>query len=58
MTYLGRLPSASDHFVWDDLRVEVVDMDRRRIDKVLVNRLDTVGRGDGATGRRGDEAME
>jgi len=50
MTYLGRLPSASDHFVWDGLRVEVVDMDRRRIDKVLVNRLETEGGDDGATG--------
>jgi putative hemolysin len=41
MTYLGRLPSASDHFVWKGLRVEVVDMDRRRVDKVLVNRVET-----------------
>jgi magnesium and cobalt exporter, CNNM family len=41
MTYLGRLPSVSDHFVWNDLRVEVVDMDRRRVDKVLVNRIET-----------------
>jgi putative hemolysin len=37
MSQLGRLPSASDYFVWNNLRVEVVDMDRRRIDKVLVN---------------------
>ncbi len=40
MTYLGRLPSAADHFVWDGLRIEVVDMDRRRIDKVMVNRIE------------------
>ncbi|MBO0725989.1 MAG: HlyC/CorC family transporter [Blastocatellia bacterium] len=40
MTQLGRLPSASDHFVWNNLRVEVVDMDRRRIDKVLVNYIE------------------
>jgi len=39
MTQLGRLPSASDHFVWNNLRVEVVDMDRRRIDKVLVSQI-------------------
>jgi putative hemolysin len=37
MTQLGRLPSVSDQFVWGGLRIEVVDMDRRRIDKVLVN---------------------
>jgi putative hemolysin len=40
MTRLGRLPAPSDHFVWKGLRVEVVDMDRRRIDKVLVNRVE------------------
>ncbi len=39
ITYLGRLPSASDYFVWDDLKIEVVDMDRRRVDKVLVSRV-------------------
>jgi putative hemolysin len=37
MTQLGRLPAASDYFVWNNLRIEVVDMDRRRIDKVLVS---------------------
>ncbi|HEV2667682.1 MAG TPA: hemolysin family protein, partial [Blastocatellia bacterium] len=40
MTRLGRLPAPSDHFVWKGLRVEVVDMDRRRIDKVLVSRVE------------------
>lgn len=39
ITYLGRLPSASDHFVWEGLKIEVVDMDRRRVDKVLVSRV-------------------
>jgi putative hemolysin len=51
MTYLGRVPSASDHFVWNGLRVEVVDMDRRRVDKVLVSRLETEGRRDRGTER-------
>ncbi len=41
MAYLGRLPTASDYFIWNDLRIEVVDMDRRRVDKVLVNRVDS-----------------
>ncbi|MBS1212544.1 MAG: hypothetical protein H6R26_1161 [Proteobacteria bacterium] len=35
---LGRIPSAADHFIWGDLRVEVVDMDKNRVDKVLVSR--------------------
>jgi putative hemolysin len=42
MTQLGRLPSVSDNFVWNNLRIEVVDMDRRRIDKVLVNHIEPV----------------
>jgi putative hemolysin len=42
MTQLGRLPSVSDNFIWNNLRIEVVDMDRRRIDKVLVNHIEPV----------------
>jgi putative hemolysin len=34
--HLGRIPSAADHFVWDDFRFEVMDMDGNRVDKVLV----------------------
>ena len=37
MMCLGRIPSAADHFEWEGLRLEVVDMDGRRIDKVLVS---------------------
>lgn len=33
---LGRLPRTGDHFVWEKTRFEVVDMDARRIDKVLI----------------------
>jgi putative hemolysin len=36
---MGRVPRAADHFEWHGLRFEVVDMDRNRIDKVLVGRL-------------------
>lgn len=36
MTRLGRVPRVGDHFSWEGLRFEVVDMDGRRIDKVLV----------------------
>jgi putative hemolysin len=38
MARLGRVPKASDHFEWGGMRFEVMDMDGRRIDKVLVNR--------------------
>jgi len=33
----ARVPTAGDHFSWDGLRFEVVDMDGHRIDKVLVS---------------------
>ncbi len=35
---LGRIPRPTDHFTWDGFRFEVVDMDGRRVDKVLVSR--------------------
>ena len=39
LAQLGRLPSTADTFDWKDLRFEVVDMDGRRIDKLLVQRI-------------------
>ena len=36
VTQFGRIPIAGDHFDWEGWRFEVVDMDRRRVDKVLV----------------------
>ncbi len=33
---LGRIPAAADYFVWEGLKIEVVDMDGNRIDKILV----------------------
>jgi putative hemolysin len=41
MSYLGRIPSASDHFEWSGFHFEVVDMDGFRVDKVLVLPLET-----------------
>lgn len=35
---LGRIPKASDSFEWENYRIEVLDMDGRRIDKVLIAR--------------------
>jgi len=34
--HLRRIPVAGDHFEWENARFEVVDMDSRRVDKVLV----------------------
>jgi putative hemolysin len=36
---LGRIPRPADKFEWEGLRFEVMDMDARRVDKVLVTTL-------------------
>ena len=38
MTHFGRIPLAGDYFDHDGWRFEVVDMDRHRVDKVLVGK--------------------
>ena len=40
MTYLSRIPEAGDRFDWDRFRFEVMDMDWRRVDKVLVTPIE------------------
>lgn len=36
MAQLGNIPKAGDHFDWDKLHFEVMDMDGNRVDKMLV----------------------
>jgi putative hemolysin len=36
MTQLGRIPEPADHFEWEGMRFEVMDMDGKRVDKILV----------------------
>jgi len=44
MFHLGRIPAPADRVEWGGLRLEVMDMDHMRVDKVLVQRLpDTPG---------------
>jgi putative hemolysin len=38
MLLLGRLPTTADHVDWEGWRFEVVDLDGKRVDKVLVTR--------------------
>jgi len=33
---LGRIPAVADYFEWNGCRFEVVDMDKNRVDKVLI----------------------
>jgi putative hemolysin len=39
MARLGHIPRTADAFEWSGWRFEVVDMDERRVDKVLVSRV-------------------
>ncbi|HBO78227.1 MAG TPA: hypothetical protein DD502_08725, partial [Cupriavidus sp.] len=36
---LGRLPQTTDAVQWEDWKFEIVDMDGKRIDKVLASRV-------------------
>jgi Mg2+/Co2+ transporter CorC len=36
---LGHIPEISEHFEWDGYRIEVVDMDRNRIDRLLISKI-------------------
>jgi putative hemolysin len=49
---LGRIPEAADHFEWEGWRFEVVDMDGRRVDKVMV------GKASGRDERNPDQARK
>lgn len=39
MAQLGRVPAEGDRFEWEGWRFELVDMDQRRVDKVLAVRI-------------------
>jgi putative hemolysin len=53
MTHLGRIPASGDVFVWGRHRFEVVDMDRARVDKVMVTFVSSPAVKPGqATGRK------
>jgi putative hemolysin len=39
MYVLGRIPAVTDHFEAAGYRFEVMDMDKNRVDKVLVARI-------------------
>ena len=39
IAYFGRIPHAAEHFQWGAWRIEVVDLDGPRIDKLLLQRI-------------------
>lgn len=42
LTRLGHIPQISEHFEWEGYRIEVIDMDRNRIDRLLVTKIEPV----------------
>jgi putative hemolysin len=46
IAWFGRIPNAGEHFDWSGWRVEVVDLDGPRVDKLLLQRIDAGGRDD------------
>jgi putative hemolysin len=36
---LKKMPTTGEHFEWREFRFEVIDMDKRRIDKILIHRI-------------------
>ncbi|NUS37705.1 MAG: HlyC/CorC family transporter [Lysobacter sp.] len=47
IAWFGRIPNTGEHFAWGGWRVEVVDLDGPRVDKLLVQRLPTNEETDG-----------
>ncbi|MEN1973397.1 hemolysin family protein [Luteimonas sp. MJ204] len=47
IAHFGRIPSAGEHFEWAGWRIEVVDLDGPRIDKLLLQRIAGNPPGDG-----------
>ncbi|KRB93086.1 hypothetical protein ASE07_14030 [Noviherbaspirillum sp. Root189] len=43
LAQLGHIPEASEHFEWNEYRFEVIDMDRQRIDRLLISRIPKTG---------------
>lgn len=41
IAHFGRIPEVGEYFDWNDWRIEVVDLDGPRIDKLLLQRLQT-----------------
>ncbi|MBC3882655.1 HlyC/CorC family transporter [Undibacterium sp. LX40W] len=37
LTHFGYIPRASEYFEWEGFRIEVVDMDKNRIDRLLIS---------------------
>ena len=41
IAHFGRIPHVGEHFDWAGWRIEVVDLDGARVDKLLLTRVST-----------------
>ncbi len=48
IAHFGRIPNTGEYFDWSGWRIEVIDLDGPRIDKLLLTRIDSTGVGDDA----------
>jgi len=39
LTHFGYIPRASEYFEWEGYRIEVIDMDKNRIDRLLISEI-------------------
>lgn len=42
IAHFGRIPNVAEHFEWNNWRIEIVDLDGPRVDKLLLQRVATV----------------
>ncbi|HTA64021.1 MAG TPA: hemolysin family protein [Xanthomonadaceae bacterium] len=47
IAHFGRIPHAGEYFVWKNVRIEVVDLDGARVDKLLIARIAKPSLGEG-----------
>jgi len=47
IAHFGRIPNAGEHFDWNGWRIEIVDLDGPRVDKLLLQRLPDAAGNDG-----------
>jgi putative hemolysin len=44
MRQIGSIPKVGDTFVWNKLKIKIVKMDGRRVEKVLINLVPPQGK--------------
>ncbi len=47
IAHFGRIPDTGEHFTWNGWRIEVVDLDGPRVDKLLLQRVPSAGADNG-----------